>query len=220
MNAQINGVAVTTNDERPDWPDAEDRDAIARIALGERSAFASFYIRFYPRLKRFLWRVIYRAELIDEIISDTMFAVWQQAATFRGQSLVSTWVIGIAYRHGCRSLRAQARSGVAAVDIRHSEHESSDGPLNDVETDDWLSKALATLPVTQRAVLMLTYYGGHSCDEIAELMECPVNTVKTRMFHARRKLRARLPTLAEPGKAVHLSARDDGQAGQQTSGRT
>jgi RNA polymerase sigma-70 factor (ECF subfamily) len=53
------------------------------------------------------------------------------------------------------------------------------------------------VPPEQRMVLELTYYLGYSCAEIATIMECPVNTVKTRMFHARRKLRDLLPQLAE-----------------------
>ena len=55
-----------------------------------------------------------------------------------------------------------------------------------------LERALAQLPLEQRLVLELTYYLDHSCEEIADIMECPVNTVKTRMFHARRKLRVLL----------------------------
>ena len=66
------------------------------------------------------------------------------------------------------------------------------------EAEDWLGRALNGLPTEQRAVLELTYYLGYSCEEIAAIMECPVNTVKTRMFHARQKLRVALPALAKP----------------------
>jgi len=69
-------------------------------------------------------------------------------------------------------------------------------PATDVEHRQLLDRALAMLPLEQRMVLELTYYLGHSCEEIAEITECPVNTVKTRMFHARRKLRELLPRLS------------------------
>jgi RNA polymerase sigma-70 factor (ECF subfamily) len=61
-----------------------------------------------------------------------------------------------------------------------------------------LERALGCLSPDHRAVLELTYYLGHSCGEIAAIMDCPINTVKTRMFHARNKLRALLPVLAAP----------------------
>jgi len=61
-----------------------------------------------------------------------------------------------------------------------------------------LARALESLSPDHRAVLELTYYLGHSCSEIAAIMDCPVNTVKTRMFHARNKLRVLIPMLAAP----------------------
>ncbi|HSB22425.1 MAG TPA: RNA polymerase sigma factor, partial [Burkholderiaceae bacterium] len=69
-------------------------------------------------------------------------------------------------------------------------------PANEAERKDLLDRALATLPPEQRLVVELTYFLGHSCEEIATITDCPVNTVKTRMFHARRKLRELLPGLS------------------------
>jgi RNA polymerase sigma-70 factor (ECF subfamily) len=68
--------------------------------------------------------------------------------------------------------------------------------LNAAETGEWILRALQHLPTEQRLTLELAYGQGYSCEEIAEIMDCPMNTVKTRMFHARGKLRALLPHLA------------------------
>jgi RNA polymerase sigma-70 factor (ECF subfamily) len=65
------------------------------------------------------------------------------------------------------------------------------------ENRQWLDCALSELPIEQRMVLEMSYLLGHSCEEIAAIMQCPVNTVKTRMFHAREKLRRSLPRLAD-----------------------
>ena len=70
----------------------------------------------------------------------------------------------------------------------------------EAENREWLGLALAELPLEQRMVMEFSYLMGHSCEEIAQIMQCPVNTVKTRMFHAREKLRRSLPRLAGGNK--------------------
>jgi DNA-directed RNA polymerase specialized sigma24 family protein len=72
------------------------------------------------------------------------------------------------------------------------------------ERSEWLAQGLATLPFEQRATLELAYFVGHSCEEIASIMDCPVNTVKARMFQARIKLRNLLPKLGGFADAKHL----------------
>ncbi|MGH8259502.1 MAG: sigma-70 family RNA polymerase sigma factor, partial [Steroidobacteraceae bacterium] len=126
---------------------------------------------------------------------DTFWVVWQRAGDFRGASLVSTWVLGIAYRRALKSLK-RLRPAVAPDE---SAIEPSEEPWQHAELSEWLSVALARLPLEQRTVLELAYTVGHSCEEIAAIMECPVNTVKTRMFHARRKLKVLLEALGGLG---------------------
>jgi RNA polymerase sigma-70 factor (ECF subfamily) len=121
--------------------------------------------------------------------------VWLKASDFRGASRVSTWIVGIAYRRALRTQR-QARQ---AHDNPGGESSLTDAAIAaDVPKDEreWLQPALSQLPLEQRLVLEFTYLMGHSCEEIAEIMQCPVNTVKTRMFHARQKLRLSLPPSA------------------------
>ena len=177
--------------------DAHERDLLRRTAARDKDAFESLYHAYHHRLARFLTRMTRRPEIAEEVINDTMWIVWQRAGEFRGSSRVSTWVMGIAYR---RALKAFRRASVQLVSVDH-EALDIEAP-NDVSADaegsqrfELVSQALAELPLEQRLVIELTYYLGHSCAEIAEIVDCPVNTVKTRMFHARRKLRTRLPEL-------------------------
>ena len=65
-----------------------------------------------------------------------------------------------------------------------------------IETQEWIEEALEELPIEQRMCLELAYVLGHSCEEISVITSCPVNTVKTRLYHARRKLSTLLPRLA------------------------
>jgi RNA polymerase sigma-70 factor, ECF subfamily len=161
------------------------------VVLRDRAAFKELYYIYHRRLARFLMRMTSHHELIEEIINDTLWTVWQKASAFRGASRVSTWIVGIAYRRALKALR-ETRMHTSYVDEAFA---APDTHSID-EQRQWIDTALAELPIEQRSVLELSYLMGHSCDEVADIMQCPVNTVKTRMFHAREKLRRSLPRLA------------------------
>jgi RNA polymerase sigma-70 factor (ECF subfamily) len=179
-----------------------ERELIARVSQGDRDAFRELYLQYHRRLARFLTRVTHRYEDAEEIINDTLWIVWQRAADFRGASRVSTWIMGIAYRRALNLIRrAAVHERVTALEA--AEAESSVGDSGQaVEQRQLLDFALAQLPLEQRLVLEFTYYLDHSCEEVAEIMECRVNTVKTRMFNARRKLRAILADRSATGEVT------------------
>ena len=164
------------------------------VAQRERRAFETLYGEYYRRLGRFLGRLTQRQELIDEVVNDTFWVVWQKAGEFRAQSLVSTWIMGIAYRCALKALR---RSGGRDTEPLPDDLEdvAAGSQTMEQELRDWVGKGLRSLPLEQRTTLELAYYVGHSCEEIAEIMDCSVGTVKARMFHARVKLRNLLPAL-------------------------
>jgi RNA polymerase sigma-70 factor, ECF subfamily len=173
-----------------------ERELLARVALRESAAFQELYFIYHRRLARFLTRLVHRYDIAEEVINDTMWVVWSKACDFRGASRVSTWIMGIAYRRALKTLQ-RARAVTSNENPGASVPElATEEPQRTNELREWLGQALETLPLEQRLVLELTYFLGHSCEEIAQIMDCPVNTVKTRMFHARQKLRITLPQLA------------------------
>jgi len=173
-----------------------ERELLARVALRESAAFQELYFIYHRRLARFLTRLVHRYDIAEEVINDTMWVVWSKACDFRGASRVSTWIMGIAYRRALKTLQrvravtSNENPGASVPELTTEE------PQRTNELREWLGQALETLPLEQRLVLELTYFLGHSCEEIAQIMDCPVNTVKTRMFRARQKLRITLPQLA------------------------
>jgi RNA polymerase sigma-70 factor, ECF subfamily len=176
---------------------AREVDLIARVAEGDRKAFEELYHLYHRRMSRFLTRLTRRYDLAEEVINDTFWTVWRKAHTFRGESQPSTWILGIAYRKARNAFRASAR--LAEKNLQsHELPLTTEEPAGVEELRDWLGHALAELPVEQRLAVELCYELGHSCEEIAAIMGCPVNTVKTRLFHARAKLQKRLPQLANP----------------------
>jgi len=166
---------------------------VARVAAREQPAFAELYGLYRRRLARFLGRFLSSPDTIDEVINDVMFVVWQNAPGFELRSKVSTWIFGIAWRKALKALERQQRS-IAPQELTE-EIGRPDEAASALETREWLSLALDRLVPDQRLVVELTFFAGCSYQEIAEIAECPVNTVKTRMFHARHRLRDILVSL-------------------------
>ncbi len=179
--------------------DRADLDLLKRVATKDKVAFEKLYARLFPQLNRYLTRLLRRPELVEEIVNDTMFVVWEKAATFEGRSKVSTWVTGIAYLKGIKALdRMKTMPDQQAEE--YSEADELEEPSNIISRlglEDWLVAGLDLISPDQRSVVELTYFSGYSYQEIADIMDCPVNTVKTRMFHARRRLAKLLPLLRE-----------------------
>jgi RNA polymerase sigma-70 factor (ECF subfamily) len=171
--------------------DADEAALLGRVAAEEVDAFETLYRLYSPRLQRFVRGITRQPALIEEILDDTMMVVWRKAYTFNHSAKVSTWILAIAYR---QSLKALRRSGDTINDemVEHVDVSTAgpDDELLQQELRKHLDAALSTLSTEQRTVMELTYYFGYACRETAEIMGCPVDTVKTRMFYARRKLRA------------------------------
>lgn len=176
--------------------DQSERELLDRIARSkDQAAFRTLYGNYHQRLSRLLARMSVRREDIEEVINDTFWVVWTKASEFRGASQLSTWIIGIAYRRALNALRRAKLRPVA--DHEFDEDSVSVESTDSAQTDQqWISLGLERLPVEQRMALELTYTLGHSCEEVAAILDCPVNTVKTRLFRARETLKQVLPALA------------------------
>jgi RNA polymerase sigma-70 factor (ECF subfamily) len=167
-------------------------ELIRRIAAGDLASFEELYRCYYPRLRRFLDRMTRRHSLIEEVVDDTMLVVWNRPGAFNHTSKVSTWIFAIAYRTVLNALRRDDEPAGEPADDRACEDPGPEDALASAEIRGLVTHALQRLSPEHRAVLSLTYYNSLGCREIAAIMGCPVDTVKTRMFHARRRLRALL----------------------------
>jgi RNA polymerase sigma-70 factor (ECF subfamily) len=186
---------VHNHDSRPGAGNDLDYALIAAIAAGDEAAFNEIHARYHPRVARFTRRVTSCSELIAEITNDTLWAIWRCAPSFKGSSKVSTWIMGIAYHIGRKTIQRSSRREAheePMLDFMEAAHE----PWSDGDDREWIGAALVQLAEEQRIVLELFYRLGHSCEEIAQMVDCPTNTVKSRMFHARRNMQRLLPRLA------------------------
>jgi len=184
--------------ERRKSADPDDVILISQVARGDIPAFDALYRSYYPRLARFLEQMTRRPQLVDEILNDTMLIVWRKAATFNLRSKVSTWIIGIALRRGLKALaKVDDAIGLDPDDAAIPAECGPEGQLLRQELRKHVGRALMSLSAEQRAVIELSFYHGYTYREIAAIVDCPVDTVKTRMFHARRRLKALLADRGE-----------------------
>jgi len=188
------GAARGTTGPTSQASSSDDARLLVRIAAKDLRAFEALYRDYHPRLTRFLNMILRRPHLVEEVLNDTMMVVWKQPEKYNGRSKVSTWIFAIAYR---KALKALSRHDEPVEDrdaeLRPSGEAGPEQQLGRRQTQALLVQAINALSADHRAVVDLTYFHEIGYREIAELMDCPVDTVKTRMFHARRRLRDKLP---------------------------
>ncbi|MEL6302253.1 MAG: sigma-70 family RNA polymerase sigma factor [Pseudomonadota bacterium] len=174
--------------------DMEERELIRGIARNASVAsFERLYQTYRFKLGPFMHRFIKDLGLHEEAFNDVMMTVWRKASTYNGTSKVSTWIYSIAYRHCLKALHRTKDSQT------ETDEELLAGPDERVgiERREVIDKALMQLSPDHRLVVELCYFSGYNYREIAEIANCPENTVKTRIFHARRKLKDLMISLGE-----------------------
>ena len=165
-------------------------ELLAKIAAGDRQAFEQLFGIYGKRIFRYAMRAINDVTRAEEATNDVMVEVWKSAARFEGRSSVSTWIIGIA-RYVC--LNAIRGKRLETVDLDHApepvDNERDVEKVQDRATVHRLIREqVGKLSPEHRDVVELTFFHGHSYQEIAQIAGCPENTVKTRMYHAKRQL--------------------------------
>ena len=169
----------------------KERSLIAKTAAGDGKAFEQLYQLYFNRLYQFIFHVIRRQDCIEEVINDVMYVVWEKASTYNQVCRPSTWILGIAYLKALKSAeQSLIREGRSAEFNDELDYFPDSGSkwIAELEVSNWLEVAFNNLSIEQRAVVEMTYYQGLHYNEISEIMQCPENTVKTRMFHARKIL--------------------------------
>lgn len=167
---------------------------VQRIAEGDRDAFEKLYTTYQTRLFRYLLRMVGDTGTAEELTNDTMVTVWKAAGTFKGQSKPSTWLFAIARNkalnamRGLRPMMVEVETAMAVA----ASGESAEQTVSRGDLQTAMKQALQQLSAEHREVIELTFYQELSYQEIAEIMQCPVNTVKTRMFYAKKKLQEAL----------------------------
>ncbi len=167
-----------------------DEVLIGRIANGDRLAMQVLFARHHVRVYRFVVRLVRNESTAEDLISEVFLDVWRQAGRFEGRSAVTTWLLSIARFKALSTLRRRPEDELDEETAGAIE-DPSDDPEVALEKKDKsaiIRKCLTGLSAEHREIIDLVYYHEKSVEEVAEIVGIPENTVKTRMFYARKKL--------------------------------
>lgn len=170
------------------------RDLIARVGRGDRDALAALYDRYQAPLFYYLARLAGDRSQAEEILQDTLVAVWKSAASFEGRSTAQTWLLGIARRQAHNALRRRTlpRADVAELEFLAAPDPVPEDAALASATRTELVAAMARLASAHREVLVLAFVNGLSYAEMARVVGVPEGTIKSRLSNAKRALRALL----------------------------
>jgi len=163
---------------------------IGRIATGDRLAMQVLFARHHVRVYRFVLRLVRDESVAEDLISEVFLDVWRQAGRFEGRSQVSTWLLAIARFKALSALRRRSDEELDDETAQAIE-DTSDDPevaLDKKDKSAAIRKCLQKLSAEHREIIDLVYYHEKSVEEVAKIVGIPENTVKTRMFYARKRL--------------------------------
>ncbi len=171
-----------------------DETLLERIAAGDRGAIRTLFGRHQVRVYRFVLRFVGDPMVAEDLVNETFLEAWRQAGRFEARSAVSTWLLAIA-RFKAFSVRRRRVCEEVELDLASGSVDPADNPevaLGRKDMGRVLRQCLNALPACQAEVMDLVYYHEKSVKEVAEIVGIPENTVKTRMFGARKRLAAML----------------------------
>jgi RNA polymerase sigma-70 factor (ECF subfamily) len=170
--------------------DTSDETLVALIAGRDKRALQQLYSRHHVRIYRFALRFLNDEAAAEDTVSEVFIDVWRQAERFEGRSQVTTWLLAIARNKALSLLR---RRSAEELDDEVAEfiEDPSDNPevaMLKSQRASVLQDCLTQLSPAHREIVDLVYYHEKSVEEVAEIISVPTNTVKTRMFYARKRI--------------------------------
>jgi RNA polymerase sigma-70 factor (ECF subfamily) len=180
---------VSTTTAPPGAANYSDQELVGRCRQGDRGAWRTLYDRHAPLVYRFISALGVSADEREDALQDVFMAVYRSLETFRGEAQLSTWIYRIAARHAGRmGRRRRVREVLSAVLLREPPPPPVPDPAERAAEVHFVDRLLSKLSVKKRTVLVLFEVEGLRVDEIARIVDCPENTVWSRLHHARTEM--------------------------------
>jgi RNA polymerase sigma-70 factor, ECF subfamily len=184
-----------------------DENLIRAVATGSQAAMRTLYARHHLRVYHFILRFGSDPDRAEDLVSEVFLSVWRHAATFENRSQVSTWILSIARFKALTALgrRPEPQLDEESMETIADDAETPEQTVLNADRRAQLRSCIAQMSSDHREVIDLVYYHEKSVEEVAKILNLPKNTVKTRMFYARRHL-ARLLATHEDFEPVFAQA--------------
>jgi RNA polymerase sigma-70 factor, ECF subfamily len=181
---------------------------IRRVQQGDRSAFDLLVVKYQHKILNLVMRYVRDPSEALDVAQEAFLKAYRAAPSFRGDSAFYTWLYRIAINTAKNHLvAARRRPAGVDIDFQDSEQFEAFSKLSDVDTPERLvlteeigaavNKAIEDLPEELRTAILLREIEGMSYEEIAQTMECPVGTVRSRIFRAREAIEKQLRPLLQ-----------------------
>lgn len=187
-----------------------DRELVARAQRGDKQAFGLLVEKYQRKLARLLQRLIRDPAEVEDVTQEAFIRAYRALPAFRGESAFYTWLYRIGVNTAKNHLQAMGRRAPGTVEAAEAEGLEEGEQLRDINTPEnvlmskeiaaTVNAAIAELPEELRNAIQLREFDGMSYEEIAEMMDCPIGTVRSRIFRAREAIAERLRPLLEPRK--------------------
>ena len=199
---------MTDRSAAPPAPTDSDALLVERAAAGDHRAYELLVIKYQRRIERLIGRMVRDVDLVPDIAQETFIRAWRALHQFRGDAQFYTWLYRIAVNTAKNHLVAMKRrpptSDVAADEAEHfagagrlHDHDTPEHELLRQEIEQAVADTVAGLPDELRQAITLREVDGLSYEEIAQLMQCPIGTVRSRIFRAREAIDERLRPLMD-----------------------
>ena len=186
-----------------------DRQLVKRVQGGDKRAFDLLVIKYQHKILGLVSRYVRDASEVQDVTQEAFIKAYRALPRFRGDSAFYTWIYRIAINTAKNHLMAKSRRPPGSdVDIEDAEYYESATALKDIETPEnqlfgeelktVVNKAISQLPEDLRTAVTLREFDGLSYEEIADIMDCPVGTVRSRIFRAREAIDKQLQPLLAP----------------------
>jgi RNA polymerase sigma-70 factor, ECF subfamily len=181
---------------------AETEEAVRRFISGEEEAFSQIVGQWERRIYNFAWRMLYNREDAQDVVQETFLSVFKSIRSLRAPGSFPTWLYQITLNH-CRA-RRRSRNSDLPLDGSSAEDQAGDKnillpvaplagkPRDRLETIDLIQKALAGISEDHRTAIILKEYMGLSLEEVSDVMDCPLSTAKSRLYHGLREVQRNL----------------------------
>lgn len=186
---------------------ASDQSLVQRVQQGDRRAFDVLVLRYQQRIVKLIMRYVHDPVEAQDVAQEAFIKAYRALPTFRGDSAFYTWLHRIAINTAKNHLVSLKRRPVDySLDLQDPENYEANARLRDEDSPEGLvmqqelqqvvAQAIASLPEELRTAIMLREIDGLSYEEIASTMECPIGTVRSRIFRAREAIDGSIAAMA------------------------